>query len=229
LKQLQFSWLLYCEDNNDALPPNRPMSAHVQARDLMASASDSWVAGNAWTDTTTENLQRGVLFRYHNSPGVYRCPADKSTVCDQGKVSRTRSYSMSWFMNMWPNPADRYYSHDWHRLGDIRDPGPAQAFVFADEHENSTSWGLFAVHHPSGVWVQPGTTVWTWLSFPSTRHGNAGTISFADGHAETWRWKEPTTLKPKSANPWPDFRPTVPGDRDLSRFHRAIPAKVPIP
>lgn len=102
--------------------------------------------------------------------------------------------------------------------------------MFADEHENRTSWGLFAMNHPNGGWVQQSTTVWTWLSAPTTRHGNAGTLSFADGHAEVWPWKEPTTLKPPKANPWPDFRPAVPDtDRDLGRFFRSIPQKVPIP
>ena len=86
------------------------------------------------------------------------------------------------------------------------------------------------MNHPNGGWVQQSTTVWTWLSAPTTRHGNAGTLSFADGHAEVWPWKEPTTLKPPKANPWPDFRPAVPDtDRDLGRFFRSIPQKVPIP
>jgi prepilin-type processing-associated H-X9-DG protein len=170
----------------------------------------------------------GVLFCYNNSPAIYRCPADKSTVCDQRQIPRTRSYSMNWYMNMWPNPADHDYNTDWHRLGEIRNPGPERAFVFADEHENTTSWGLFAMNHPKG-WVQTGTTVWTWLSAPATRHGNAGTLSFADGHVELWRWKEPTTIRPPRAVPWPEFRPGVPNtDRDLSRIFGAIPVQVPI-
>lgn len=228
LRQLQLSWLSYCTDCNDALPPNTPVLSYLASRDLMASTSNSWVAGDAWTDTTPGNLQRGVLFPYNNSPRTYRCPADKSTVRDQGAIPRTRSYSMNWFMSMWPDAAQFYHPYNWHRLGEIRNPGPAQAFVFADEHEHSISWGLFALNHPK-YYVFQGT-VWTWLNAPATRHGNSGTVSFADGHAELWRWREQTTLKPPKANPWPDFKPGVPNtDRDLTRFHRAIPAKVPIP
>ena len=230
LKQLQFCWLSYSVDNNDALPPNMPAPESTPGRNTMASWSNSWVAGNAWTDTTPENLQRGVLFRYHNSPGIYRCPADKSTVRDQGRVPRTRSYSMSWYMNQWPVPDDGDgYRYCWHRLGGIRNPGPDQAFVFAEEHENSIEWGLFALNHPNS-YVLDGTSLWWWLSSPATRHGNSGTVSFADGHAEFWPWKEATTRQGPKAASWPDFRPAVPNtDRDLSRFFRAIPAKVPIP
>ena len=228
LKQLQLCWLYYSEDYNDALPANTPMVSYLGSRSIMGSTSNSWVAGNAWTDTTPAALQGGLLFPYIKSPSIYRCPADRSTVRDQGTIPRTRSYSMNWYMNMWPDPTDFWYPFDWHRLGEIRHPGPAQALVFVDEHENTLALGLFALNHPN-YYVFSGT-VWTWLSSPATRHGNSGTVSFADGHAELWRWKEPTTLKPPRAVLWPDFKPAVPNtDRDLGRFFRAIPERVPIP
>ncbi len=228
LKQLQLCWLYYCEDYNDALPANTPMFDYLGSRNIMGSTSNSWVAGNAWTDTTPAALQGGLLFPYIKSPSIYRCPADRSTVRDQGTIPRTRSYSMNWYMNMWPHPTDEYYRYDWHRLGEIRNPGPVKAFVFVDEHENTLALGLFALNHPN-YYVFSGT-VWTWLSSPATRHGNSGTVSFADGHAELWPWKEPATLKPPRADLWPDFKPAVPNtDRDLGRFYRAIPERVPIP
>ena len=229
LKQLQVCWLLYCGDYNDALPANTPVYTWPIQRTALSDTLNSWVFGNAWTDTTTSNLQRSVLLRYNQSLSIYRCPADKSTVRDQGQIPRTRSYSMSWHINMWPNPQDEFHRYNWHRLDQIRNPSPVGALVFVDEHENSIQQGLFALNHPN-KWEWPGTTVWTWISSPALRHNNAGTVSFADGHAETWRWQEPTTLRPPKANPWPDFRPAVPKtDRDLSRFFRAIPEKVPIP
>jgi prepilin-type processing-associated H-X9-DG protein len=198
-------------------------------RDALSDTQDSWVYGNAWLDTTISNLQRSVFFRYNTSLTIYRCPADKSTVRDQGILPRTRSYSMSWHINAWPKPSDEFHRYNWHRLGEIRRPPPAQALVLVDEHENSIQQGLFAMNHPN-FWEWPGTKVWTWISSPATRHGNAGTVSFADGHAESWRWKEPTTLQPPKTSPWPDFRPAVPKtDRDLIRFFGAIPEKVPIP
>jgi prepilin-type N-terminal cleavage/methylation domain-containing protein/prepilin-type processing-associated H-X9-DG protein len=229
LKQLQLCWLQYCGDFNDALPRNTPVYTWPIQRDALSNVPDAWVFGNAWLDTTTSNLQGGTLFPYNQSLGIYRCPADKSTVQDLGRIPRTRSYSMNWFMNMWPDPSDEYYRYDWHRLGDIRAPAPSQAFVFVDEHENSIQQGLFALNHPNYL-MWEGTTPWTWLSAPANRHAGAGTLSFADGHAEVWRWKEELTMKGPKAYPWPDFRPAAPDtDRDLGRFFRAIPEKVPIP
>jgi prepilin-type N-terminal cleavage/methylation domain-containing protein/prepilin-type processing-associated H-X9-DG protein len=228
LRQLQLCWLMYCGDFNDALPGNTPVYTWPIQRNALSDTLESWVFGNAWLDTTTSNLQRSVLFRYNQSPGIYLCPADQSTVRDLGQIRRTRSYSMSWYINTWPNPSDDSYRYNWHRLGEIRNPPPAQALVFVDEHENSVQQGLFAMNHPN-LWEWPGTTVWTWISSPATRHGNSGTVSFADGHAEVWPWKESTTLRPPKASPWPDFKPAMPNtDRDLKRFHRAIPKQVPI-
>src|SRR5436309_1986111 len=56
LKQLQLGWQLYLTDSDDALPPNidrGPIHGDTQ------SVSNSWVLGNARTDSTTTNLQRG--------------------------------------------------------------------------------------------------------------------------------------------------------------------------
>ena len=55
------------------------------------------MTGNAFTDTTSSNIQRGVLFS-SLSAGTYRCPSDKSTVGDAGKVPRTRHYAMNTYM-----------------------------------------------------------------------------------------------------------------------------------
>ena len=229
LKQLTMGWLQYTYDYNDALPPNTPVISNFAPRVENRNTPGSWVTGNAWADTTSSNLEQGVLFKYAGSPAIYRCPADKSTVLDQGKIRRQRSYSMSWYMNMWPNPTDAFYHYVWHRLDEIRHPSPAQALVFVDEHENSIQGGIFVINSPN-FWEQ-GAPVWTWISFPATRHDNAGTVSFADGHAEVWKWQEPGTLKRLDQSaPIPCNRPAVQNmDQDLGRFFRAIPEKVPIP
>jgi prepilin-type processing-associated H-X9-DG protein len=62
-----------------------------------------------------------------------------------------------------------------------------------------------------------------------TRHNNAGVLSFADGHVETWHWREENTLQISQLNDWIVVKPSVPNtDRDLRRFFKAIPDKVPI-
>jgi prepilin-type N-terminal cleavage/methylation domain-containing protein/prepilin-type processing-associated H-X9-DG protein len=230
LKQLQLCWQMYSEDNLDLLPANAAWNpGSIDDRAGWTVAGSSWLQGNAWTDTTPANIQRGVLFPYNRSLGLYRCPADTSTVRDQGKLPRTRSLSMSMYMNFQPDPAASDYRDCWHRLTQIRNPGPAQALVFVDENEKSIQQSAFGVNAPDQLLLF-GAALWTWISFPATRHNNAGTVSLADGHAETWRWREGNTLRVASLNTWTVMQPAVPQtDRDLGRFFRAIPEKVPIP
>ena len=105
LKQLQICWQLYTDDNADNLPGNTALNpGDIGNREAWTADPVSWLQGNAWTDTTPTNLQRGVLYRYNQSLGIYRCPADRSTVRDQGIIPRNRSVSMSMYMNFRTQP-----------------------------------------------------------------------------------------------------------------------------
>ncbi len=77
VQQLQLAWHTYTLDHDDTMPPQ------IEGPDTGGQATGlpgSWVLGNAQTETTVSKIQSGVLYSYANSPGVYRCPADKSTV-----------------------------------------------------------------------------------------------------------------------------------------------------
>ena len=95
------------------------------------------VAGQRWTDTDPANLQRGVIYRYNQSLDIYRCPSDRSTVKDQGKIPRNRSVSMSMYMNFRPRSRQSGLSLCWHRMDQILRPSPSRAAVFIDENEKS--------------------------------------------------------------------------------------------
>jgi len=125
LRQLTLCWLMYADDNVDSLPPNVALNTlgdGVGTRVGWTTRDPSWLQRNAYTDTTLTNVQNGLLFLYYRSVGIYKCPADKSTVRDQGKLPRTRSVSLSMFMNRWPDGADPDFGKCWHRLGDAQ-PG----------------------------------------------------------------------------------------------------------
>ena len=229
LKQLQFCWLLYCADNSENMPVNiafNPKDAGQRAS--WSADARSWIQGNAWIDATTDNLQRGVLFPYNRSAAIYRCPADRSTVRDQGKIPRTRSVSMSMYMNFEPDPTNAEYHICWHRLDQVQNPGPARAMVFIDENEKSIQQGAFGINAPNRLTLFD-SPLWTWISFPATRHDNGGVVSFADGHVEMWRWREANTAQISRLSDWLVVKPAVPNtDRDLARFFQAVPEKVPI-
>jgi prepilin-type processing-associated H-X9-DG protein len=228
LKQLQLCWQLYADDHQDRIVPNdalNTLGGGVGTREGWQVTGPSWLLGNAYTDTTTTNIETGLLFNYNDSLDIYRCPGDRSTVRDEGRIRRTRSLSMSMWMNRWPDPTD---SRCWHKTTEIRRPGLSQAFVFIDEHEKSIQQSAFGVNAPDR-YLNFGTPLWTWISFPALRHNNAGTLSFGDGHAEIWRWVEPNTAEIGRLDTWTVLQPGVSQtDRDLSRLFAAVPEKVPI-
>jgi prepilin-type N-terminal cleavage/methylation domain-containing protein len=226
-RQLQFCWLLYIEDNEQNLPANAAVVTAI--REGLSMGASSWLLGNAYTDTTLTNIRNGALFPYNQSAAIYKCPADKSTVRDQGRIPRTRSVAMSMYMNWAPLSFASGYNTCWHKAGAIANP--TKAFVFIDEHENSIQQGAFGLSAPNRYPLF-GEPIWNWISFPATRHHNACTLTFADGHAEAWRWKEARTLAlagQKKWLAWPSNPSTGPGDRDLGRLFEAIPERVPIP
>jgi prepilin-type N-terminal cleavage/methylation domain-containing protein/prepilin-type processing-associated H-X9-DG protein len=216
-KQLQLCWQMYCGDNNDGLPRNLfvPLGGQTSY-----GVSNSWVTGCAFTDTTSSNIQAGALFPYACSADVYKCPADQSTVSNQGIIPRFRSYTVCFYMNADPDNSLGAYQYCWHKLGQVLNPAPSQALVFVDENEASIADSEFTLNDPAtGANANPSLPMWSWDSFPATRHDNGANVSFGDGHVETWRW---VTAMPAST-----FTPAYVGNRDLARFFQAIPQQLP--
>jgi prepilin-type processing-associated H-X9-DG protein len=230
-RQLQIAWLLYADDHADRLVPNSALYAGP-GRAGLSAAADTWLRGNAWTDTTLSNIQNGLLFPYNKTAQIYKCPSDRSTVQDAGRSPRTRSVSMSMYMNLITDPQHTSFGCFWHKLADVRRPASSRAFVFIDEHEGSIQQSAFGLNGPlmaDGPYTPFLTPRWTWLSFPGVRHAGGCTLTFADGHAESWKWREPNTLRIARSQGWLIFQPSSgPGDRDLGRLFDAVPDVVPM-
>ena len=141
-KQLQLAWHQYTLDNNDALPPSMTLGAPGDR-----GMPGCWVLGNAQRDSDITNLQSGVLYKYVGGVGVYRCPADKSTVQGKPGVPRLRSYSMNFWLNADRgnvNPSNT--PEDKTRASQLIDPSPSELFVFGDEdHMAAQTFDL--AHH----------------------------------------------------------------------------------
>jgi prepilin-type N-terminal cleavage/methylation domain-containing protein/prepilin-type processing-associated H-X9-DG protein len=202
LKQLQLCWIMYAHDFDDKLVPN------------FLNDPQAWIGGVVSSmpgATNINDIKAGRLWKYNNSLEIYRCPNDVGAMrVGSRRYDRVRSFSMSGRMNGpsaadFVNPGLPYFK----TLSTINNPSPSEAFVFVDEQADSIDDGFFAVR---ATVANAGF----WQNTPASRHGNSGQVSFADGHAEYWRWVEPTTVKLKGLD-----KTTKANDRDLEKFRRA--------
>ncbi len=225
-KQLQLCWTMYAGDHEDHMPENSQLPGGGN-RDAWTSQGPTWLNGNAYTDTDDSNIRKGVLFKYNDSSGIYKCPADKSTVRDKGDIPRVRSVSMNMYMNFRSNPESDLYKNCWHKISDINNPSSSNAFVFIDEHTKSIQQSAFGSN--AADWTLFGTGKYYWISFPATRHNNGTVLSFADGHAESWKWIEQNTMEISDKTGWIVLqRGKRGGDRDLEKLFGAVPQTIPV-
>lgn len=209
VKQLQFCWQMYADENNEYLVRNWTMGTRA--------APCSWIQGNAATDPPAmqiRNITEGTLFTYNRTLGIYKCPSDLSFIKGT-KVPRFRSYSMSTAMN-WRDgkPCDSPGEAKIHKLSLIRNPPPDSAVVFLDEDENSIDNGAFGIYSTKDVALRGGEGYW---NVPASRHDKGCVLSFADGHGEVWKWQDPYILNARPSS----F--SSPKDRDAKRLHGVVP------
>jgi len=214
VRQLQFAWILYAQDNDGLLPLNQTAPAPQHHRiPFIRSSTNSWVVGNPLEDRTSENLRRGSLYPLIQSAAVYRCPLDRSTVTGHPEILRTRSYSMNAYLGGDPDqePPPRM------RESELMNPRAENTFVFIEQHEGDL-WGsnFLLPPVPRGKVVVANSS---WESTPADRHDQGANLSFADGHVEYWRWYSPKTPGKK-----PELSAASGRDlRDINRLRACVP------
>lgn len=211
LKQLQTCYVMYIDDNNDFIPPNDATPS--------ASATNAWVAGDAKTDTTTVNIENGVLFKYNSSVKIYICPDDRSmtvpSLLSPKGVPRTRSYSIDTALgDSVYTSADRLIT----KASQVITPGTSRKSVFFDEDSRSCDNGSFGIK-PAGTWV--------WWNLPASRHDKGCTISFFDGHVEYWKWLGTSVLAIGAPDPGVGHAMNVPAPTDDPDLPRVQATTVP--
>jgi prepilin-type N-terminal cleavage/methylation domain-containing protein/prepilin-type processing-associated H-X9-DG protein len=181
-KQLTLAWLMYSPDNDDKLVQNGtgPQEGWVQG----------WIQNNPdATNYTLLMAPKGLLWKYNQSLGIYRCPADHSTFKSGSKsYLRVRSVSMNGNMNgnSWYTDIIKGKYFTYRKQSEIVRPPPSGAFVFLDEHPDTIDDGYFLVDV-----MAKGT----WGNMPANYHNGACGFSFADGHSEIKKWRDPDSLR----------------------------------
>ncbi len=176
-KQVALAWRMYAEDNNDLLVPNLGQSG-TQNQD----PNWSWgIMSYTGPDATNSDLMvRALLGPYvHKNHRVYKCPSDKSMALVGGKTApRVRSISMC-------SRLGDTGSSGIAKLALVVNPTPVMQWVIMDEHPNSVNDALMLIQKD-----------YKWIDFPASYHNKAAGLSFADGHSEIHRWKDPSTILP---------------------------------
>jgi prepilin-type N-terminal cleavage/methylation domain-containing protein/prepilin-type processing-associated H-X9-DG protein len=193
-KQLLLAWKMYIDDYNGRLPPNED------------NPNGGWIKGNmdynggnpAGANTNLLFLidqQYAKLGPYTKSPGIYKCPSDMSKNRGRTGPPRVRSIAMNQAVGpdlqgsdrpprgQWlPHPPYRVYVKE----ADMVVPGPANLWVFLDEHPDTINDGGFAVQMNSQ----------TWVDMPANYHNGACGFAFADGHSEIHKWVNRNKIPP---------------------------------
>jgi len=199
-KQLAMAWLIYANDNHGNLVIDDPRLGSA----LVGTNYPSWVYGDMTTSDATNAvlIQMGLLYPDANNVSIYHCPADQAPYSiDPGSPTHMRSYSMQAQLAYYQNGSPANFELGYppmYKEDQIRRVPPCSTIVFLDESPDTINDGFFA------VWVVANQ----WADFPAYWHGDGCNFSFADGHAEHWRWQDPRTASsnPNSGSPpYPDL------------------------
>lgn len=198
LKQLQLTWGMYADENDDRIVNGEASGSGNGTATLPTSGIHAgelwWVGGDCASgymagdqlpeETQLRALRAGALYPYCKNVKLYRCPT--------GVRGENRTYTITDAMNGLRR--DGTYTGNvgarngrtvlWvKRRAEISVPGPAQRIVFLDEGRITPD--SYATHYRNQRWWDP----------PFVRHGDGTNVSFADGHADYWKYMGAKTLE----------------------------------
>jgi prepilin-type N-terminal cleavage/methylation domain-containing protein len=245
LRQVQIAWQTYAEShdgfivcgiayNSVKIPQGKPWLVAAEIR------------GDISNRATVDALMRtGALAHYVGDVSVYRCPSQYTLPGDLGSWPANRWFSPFGIVSAMNthSPAERaevessitnYYGVSRIRacltkLSELNPPGAASRMVFLDV--GCPCWSLMAPADKLISGIQPAGHGWGGGMGPPIQHSKGTCTSFADGHVQYWKWKDPRTVTRSEAwlsyylrgetGPQPDLPPD-PGNQDSLDFFQAI-------
>lgn len=224
--QIMLAWMMYADDNHDVLAPNDyPYTTCYWTSGASKDNMKNWVVGtmeqqlDAQLTLGQKELMdnNSLLSPYLKNPKVYHCPAD-NYIDTKSHTIHARSYSMNsavgtTFSSSPPNtpsgpPQGSPLGQGWlggaswsanrtgpwltyGKISSFTRPGPSKTWVIMDENPYSINDGSMAI---SAAATSGNTYL---IDYPSGLHGEAGGISFADGHSIVHKWQDKRTYTPE--------------------------------
>lgn len=237
LRQLTFAWINYADDNDDRIPASGRWNRSPEWTgggwlDLPSSGLDDVdpFAGNG-PGTASSGIAWSPLWEYSGkNPALWRDPGDRSTGShpqyqNGAIVPRTRSYSMNNWMGgpAWSsspvNPQTRTPWKVFDKLSSMNNPGAANLIVFLSERPDSINDGYFVIRMEGFLANKAQNSI---QDYPAGYHGGAGTLSFADGHADVHKWVDARTVPYLPPNPTSEISQGIPSpnNEDVTYLQR---------
>jgi hypothetical protein len=213
MKQLQLASILYAGDNSDLLPGNEGHNNPLSPFELIGVGplDANWVAGSfgtlgngqtgaqdnpsgAGTNTALLGVYgnnvpglpaplHGSIGGYTKNPKLYVCPTVHH-IDPYYKRPLVRTCSVNCYVGTTASEqlqgGELKFGYTvFNKYSDFVKLKSSDAFVFVEENILSINDGFFFVTEPSGTG-----------DHPAANHGQASSLSFADGHAELHEWHD---------------------------------------
>ncbi len=160
LKQLTLAWIMYAGDYEGKV---------VSCRADISDPAKGWTGWNYYNydiETQEDRITEGALFEYAESIDVYKCPTSRNK-------EGLRTYAI---VNCWNTPQSfGAGAANFKKLSQVKNSSGRIVFI---DNVGVDYDGQFTVPYDRPEWS----------NIPNWRHSNGTTLTFADGHAESWRW-----------------------------------------
>ncbi|PYJ86964.1 MAG: hypothetical protein DME22_03255 [Verrucomicrobia bacterium] len=228
-RQLVRAWQLYADANGERLVGN------LDGGDVsvLANSNRTWVLGwfdfnggsplGANTNTVYLTTYSPLAAYLRRDASVFKCPADTSLSRGRTGAPRVRSVSMNGYVGERALPYTSGY-RQFKKISEFVNPSPSHAFVFIDEREDGINDGVLQIDMGGFDPLQPSR--YTIVDYPADWHNRGANLSFADGHTETWRWRDGRTMPAHKFGQLLPLAVASPNNADVTRIQAAASRKV---
>jgi prepilin-type processing-associated H-X9-DG protein len=161
-----------------------------------------WVAEMDVSDPIDDQIaamQAGMLYPYCSNLQLYKCPT--------GIRGEMRTYSIVCSLNT--NKGSDWKGKVLTNRTEITRPG--ERLVFVDEGRITNF--AFSIYYRAP----------SWRDLPPIRHGDGTNFSFADGHSDYFKWRDPLTVKFGNGE---NVDASQPGNPDLFKVQKGVWGKL---
>jgi prepilin-type N-terminal cleavage/methylation domain-containing protein/prepilin-type processing-associated H-X9-DG protein len=216
VKQLTLAWNMYADENDDKIVNAATGYSNYTGGDWGDHAREiAWISEYSRDDYNVQmrGIKGGAFWPFMRTEKIYRCPT--------GRRGQALTYSIMFSMNGVGHAEVHGLKGVYVKRRSDMKPTAALRTVFIDEGYMTPD--AYAVNYARELW---------WDN-PPVRHGDGTTVSFADGHADLWKWRGSDTIsfardkEAKHEDPGPNWAPTTDdGFRDLYTVQRGCWGKL---